>query len=289
MKFELAHYVQRGHNFAIVDEVDSILIDEARTPLIIRAPRRNRPSCTTRSIAIIRTSRKGAGHARRYEAEEPRGARGDGDYIVDEKHKTGDADRERHGESRALVKHLPQYKQSGGCTTPRTCRSSTTSIRRCARHVLFHRTWSTWSRTARSSSSTSSPAADAGPALERRPAPGGRGEGKGQDRAREPDARDRHLPELLPQVQEARRHDRHADTEAEEFAKIYKLDVVVIPPNRTLRRVENPDLVYRTETEKWDAIVTEIIDEHQKGRPVLVGTVSDREIGKLSRCSIGAA
>ena len=54
--------------------------------------------------------------------------------------------------------------------------------------------------------------ADAGTPLERRPAPGGRGQGEsdpGQDRAREPDARDRHLPELLPQVQEARRHDRH--------------------------------------------------------------------------------
>src|SRR3989442_992002 len=73
-----------------------------------------------------------------------------------------------------------------------------------------------------------------------------------------------------------------ADTEAEEFAKIYNLDVVVIPPNRTLRRVENPDLVYRTETEKWDAIVTEIIDEHAKGRPVLVGTVSIEKSEKLS-------
>src|SRR5262249_23707717 len=73
-----------------------------------------------------------------------------------------------------------------------------------------------------------------------------------------------------------------ADTEAEEFAKIYKLDVVVIPPNRPLRRVENPDLVYRTEKEKWDAIVTEIIDEHKKGRPVLVGTVSIEKSEKLS-------
>src|SRR5947207_8515293 len=49
-----------------------------------------------------------------------------------------------------------------------------------------------------------------------------------------------------------------ADTEAEEFAKIYKFDVVVIPPNRPLRRIEEPDLVYRTEREKWDAIVSEI-------------------------------
>src|ERR1700686_3094024 len=73
-----------------------------------------------------------------------------------------------------------------------------------------------------------------------------------------------------------------ADTEAEEFAKIYNLDVVVIPPNRTLRRIENPDLVYRTETEKWDAIVSEILDEHAKGRPVLVGTVSIEKSEKLS-------
>src|SRR5260221_853537 len=73
-----------------------------------------------------------------------------------------------------------------------------------------------------------------------------------------------------------------ADTEAEEFAKIYNLDVVVIPPNRTLRRVENPDLVYRTEKEKWDAIVEEIVSEHTKGRPVLVGTVSIEKSEKLS-------
>src|SRR5207247_965384 len=73
-----------------------------------------------------------------------------------------------------------------------------------------------------------------------------------------------------------------ADHEAEEFAKIYKLDVVVIPPNRPLRRVENPDLVYRTEKEKWDAIVTEILDEHSKGGPGLVGTVSIEKSEKLS-------
>ena len=73
-----------------------------------------------------------------------------------------------------------------------------------------------------------------------------------------------------------------ADTEAEEFSKIYKLDVIVIPPNRPLRRIENPDLVYRTEKEKWDAIVTEIVEEHAKGRPVLVGTVSIEKSEKLS-------
>src|SRR3982075_830772 len=73
-----------------------------------------------------------------------------------------------------------------------------------------------------------------------------------------------------------------ADTESEEFNKIYKLAVVVTPANRPLRRLENPDLVYRTEGEKWDAIVTEIVDEHSKGRPVLVGTVSIEKSERLS-------
>jgi preprotein translocase subunit SecA len=73
-----------------------------------------------------------------------------------------------------------------------------------------------------------------------------------------------------------------ADTEAEEFAKIYRLDVIVIPPNRPLARIEHPDLVYRTEQEKWTAIVTEILEEHEKGRPVLVGTVSIEKSERLS-------
>src|SRR5260221_2251449 len=73
-----------------------------------------------------------------------------------------------------------------------------------------------------------------------------------------------------------------ADTEAEEFNKIYKLDVVVAPTHRQVRRVENRDLVDRTEKEKWDAIVTEIVEEHQKGRPVLVGTVSIEKSERLS-------
>src|SRR6202165_804232 len=63
---------------------------------------------------------------------------------------------------------------------------------------------------------------------------------------------------------------------------MYNLDVVVIPPNRPLTRLENPDLVYRTEEEKWDAIVTEIVEEHAKGRPMLVGTVSIEKSERIS-------
>ncbi len=73
-----------------------------------------------------------------------------------------------------------------------------------------------------------------------------------------------------------------ADTEAEEFAKIYKLDVNVIPTNRPLVRIEEPDIVYRTEREKYEAIVNDIIEKQTSGRPTLVGTVSIEKSEKLS-------
>ncbi len=74
-----------------------------------------------------------------------------------------------------------------------------------------------------------------------------------------------------------------AATEAVEFDKIYKLDVVVIPPNRPCIRKDTNDCIYRTEREKFDAVVTEILEEHKKGRPVLVGTISIEKSEHLSR------
>ncbi len=73
-----------------------------------------------------------------------------------------------------------------------------------------------------------------------------------------------------------------ADTEAQEFMEIYKLDVVVIPTNRPLNRVNHPDAVYKTEREKFQAITEEIVERHQKGQPMLVGTVSIEKSEKLS-------
>jgi preprotein translocase subunit SecA len=73
-----------------------------------------------------------------------------------------------------------------------------------------------------------------------------------------------------------------AQTEAEEFNKIYKLDVVTIPTNRPIKRIDNEDRVYRTEHEKWEAIIDEIKEESDKGRPVLVGTTSVEKSEELS-------
>ena len=73
-----------------------------------------------------------------------------------------------------------------------------------------------------------------------------------------------------------------AETEATEFDKIYKLDVVVIPTNKEMRRVENPDIVYRTEKEKYFAAADEIQQLATKGQPVLVGTTSVEKSERLS-------
>ncbi len=73
-----------------------------------------------------------------------------------------------------------------------------------------------------------------------------------------------------------------ADTEAAEFHKIYSLDVVVIPTNRDMVRIDEHDLVYRTEREKFDAVAEEIKEKHEKGQPVLVGTISIEKSERLS-------
>src|SRR5688572_5172327 len=73
-----------------------------------------------------------------------------------------------------------------------------------------------------------------------------------------------------------------AETEAAEFGKIYNLDVMVIPTNRPMKRIEEPDLVYRTEREKFDAIVNDILEKQGTGRPTLVGTVSIEKSERLS-------
>ena len=140
MKYRLEDMVQRGHIFAIVDEVDSILIDEARTPLIISGPLDDRSDFYNTIDAYIPKLDKT-------------------DYEVDEKQRTVDADRSRHGEDGAAADATPTCSRASRSTTSRTSRSCTTSIRRCARTSCSSATRTTSCATARSSSSTSSPAA----------------------------------------------------------------------------------------------------------------------------------
>jgi preprotein translocase subunit SecA len=286
MKFELAHYVQRGHQFAIVDEVDSILIDEARTPLIISGPAELSTDLYYEADRIIPKLKPGAVTRGDAKAEEREALEATGDYIVDEKHKT--ATLTETGIAKAeqmLSRHL-----NGGHLYDFENAHLKHHVDQALRaHTLFKidvdymvkdgevvivdeftgrlmpgRRWSDGLHQA----------------VEAK-----------EHNGRHPEVKIERENQTLATVTFQNYFRKYkklagmtgtADTEAPEFAKIYNLDVVVIPPNRLLRRIENPDLVYRTELEKWDAIVTEIIDEHAKGRPVLVGTVSIEKSEKLS-------
>ena len=286
MKFELAHYVQRGHHFAIVDEVDSILIDEARTPLIISGPAEVSTDLYYEVDRIIPKLKAGAVVRGDTKAEEREALEATGDYIVDEKHKT--VTLTESGTAKAeqmLIRHL-----GGGHIYDLENAHIKHHVDQALRaHTLYHddveymvkdgevvivdeftgrlmpgRRWSDGLHQA----------------VEAK-----------EHNGRHPEVKIERENQTLATVTFQNYFRKYkklagmpgtADTEAEEFAKIYNLDVVVIPPNRKLLRIENPDLVYRTELEKWGAIVTEIVDEHAKGRPVLVGTVSIEKSERLS-------
>ncbi len=286
MKFELAHYVQRGHHFAIVDEVDSILIDEARTPLIISGPAEMSTDLYYEVDRIIPRLKPGAVVRGDTKAEEREALEATGDYIVDEKHKT--VTLTESGTLKAeqmLLRHL-----NGGHIYDLENAHIKHHVDQALRaHCLFHldveymvkegevvivdeftgrlmpgRRWSDGLHQA----------------VEAKEHNGAHPEVKIE--------RENQTLATVTFQNYFRKYSKlsgmtgTADTEAEEFGSIYKLDVMVIPPNRKLLRVEHPDLVYRTEQEKWDAIVRDILDEHAKGRPVLVGTVSIEKSERLS-------
>ena len=286
MKFELAHYVQRGHNFAIVDEVDSILIDEARTPLIISGPAEQSTDMYYEVDRIIPRLKPGAVIQGESKAEEREALEATGDYIVDEKHKTVQLTESGMAKAEEL---LARHLQPGGLYDPINMPVLHHVNQALRAHTLFHydveymvkdgevvivdeftgrlmpgRRWSDGLHQA----------------VEAK-----------EHNSRHPEVKIERENQTLATVTFQNYFRKYgklsgmtgtADTEAEEFNSIYKLDVIVIPPNRKLARIEHPDLVYRTEQEKWEAIVTEIIEEQKKGRPVLVGTVSIEKSERLS-------
>ncbi len=284
MKFELAHYVQRGHHYAIVDEVDSILIDEARTPLIISGPAEESTELYYQIDRIIPLLKKGAVTRGDTKAEEREALEATGDYIVDEKHKTVTLTEGGMAKAEQLVKSLPQFKHTAaGLYDPENMQVLHHLNQALRAHVIFHRDVDYMVKEGEVVIVDE---------FTGRLMPGRRwSDGLHQAVEAKEKVKIERENQTLATVTFQNYFRKYgklagmtgtADTEAEEFAKIYNLDVVVIPPNRKLLRVENPDLVYRTEKEKWDAIVTEIVSEHEKGRPVLVGTVSIDKSEKLS-------
>jgi preprotein translocase subunit SecA len=280
MKFELAYYVQRGHHFAIVDEVDSILIDEARTPLIISGPAEESTDLYYEVDRIIPRLKAGAVVRGDTKAEEREALEATGDYIKDEKHKTVTLTESGMAKAEQMLSHR---LSPGGLYHPDNMPVLHHINQGLRAHVLFHRDVDYMVKDGEVVIVDE---------FTGRLMPGRRwSDGLHQAVEAKEKVKIERENQTLATVTFQNYFRKYkklagmtgtADTEAEEFAKIYKLDVVVIPPNRPLRRVENPDLVYRTEKEKWDAIVGEILDEHAKGRPVLVGTVSIEKSEKLS-------
>ncbi len=260
MKFDLATCVQRGHYFAIVDEVDSILIDEARTPLIISGASDEATDKYYKADAIIPQLRKG-------QKDEMTG-KTSGDYLVDEKQHTAvlteeGVDRaERllgvgnlydpsnmemlHCVEQALKAHTlykldHQYVVQDG---------EVIIVDDFTGRLMKGRRWSDGLHQAVE--------AKEGVKIEK----------ENQTLATITLQNYFRLYEKLSGMTGT------AETEAAEFHSTYKLDVVVIPTNMDMVRKDHSDMIYRTLPEKWDAVVEEIKDCYEHGQPTLVGTVS---------------
>ncbi|MFB3127112.1 MAG: preprotein translocase subunit SecA [Candidatus Acidiferrales bacterium] len=258
MKFEQGDRVQRPHHFAIVDEVDSILIDEARTPLIISGPSEESTDKYYRIDRIIP----------RLEKEKH--------YTVDEKHRSAALTEEgvEHLESLLKVENLYDPVHLETLHHVNQALKAHTVFKRDVDYMVKDgevlivdeftgrlmpgRRWSDGLHQAIE--------AKEGVKIER----------ENQTLATIT------FQNYFRMYKKLAGMTGTAETEAPEFAKIYKLDVSVIPTNQPLVRHQYPDMVYRTEREKYNAVVEEIKELHQKGQPVLVGTISIENSERLS-------
>ena len=280
MKFDLSQYVQRGHEYAVVDEVDSILIDEARTPLIISGPAEESTDLYYEVDRIIPRLKAGAVTQGDAKAEEREELEKTGDYLVDEKHKTVTLTEGGMAKAEELLAHR---LSPGGLYDPVNMPVLHHINQALRAHALFKRDIDYMIKDGQVVIVDE---------FTGRLMPGRRwSDGLHQAvEAKEKVKIERENQTLATVTFQNYFRKYHklagmtgtADTEAEEFGKIYKLDVVVAPTNRPLRRLEEPDLVYRTEREKFDAIVEDIIEKQKQGRPVLVGTVSIEKSERLS-------
>ncbi|MGE3704552.1 MAG: preprotein translocase subunit SecA [Vicinamibacterales bacterium] len=280
MKFDLSQYVQRGHHFAIVDEVDSILIDEARTPLIISGPAEESTDLYYEVDRIIPHLKPGAVIRGDTKAEEREAVEATGDYIVDEKHKTVTLTESGMQKAEQMLLH----RLNGGHIYDLENAHIKHHVDQALRaHAIFRLDVDYMVKDGEVVIVDE---------FTGRLMPGRRwSDGLHQAVEAKEKVKIERENQTLATVTFQNYFRKYkklsgmtgtADTEAEEFAKIYNLDVMVIPPNRPLTRIEFPDLVYRTQAEKWDALVTEILEEHKKGRPVLVGTVSIEKSERIS-------
>jgi len=266
MKFNLEDYVQREHNYAIVDEVDSILIDEARTPLIISGASEE---STDTYYVVDRV-------IPRLKAEEH--------YTIDEKMRTVSLSEEG-------VTRVEQLLGVENLYDPRNILLLHHANQALRAHTLFKRDVDY--------------VVKEGEVLivdefTGRLMPGRRwSDGLHQAVEAKENVKIESENQTLATITFQNYFRMYkklagmtgtADTEAVEFNQIYKLEVVVIPTNQPMIRIDNHDVVYKTEAEKFDAVIEEIRDCNERGQPVLVGTVSieksERVAEKLKKTGV---
>jgi preprotein translocase subunit SecA len=272
MKFSINDCVQRGNHFAIVDEVDSILIDEARTPLIISGPSEESTDKYYKINRIIPKLVRGE----EIKGKEPGESYTTGDYTVEEKHR-----------STALTEEgIAKVEKLLGCGNlyqPENWSILHHVQQALKAHVLFHK--------------DKDYLVQEGQVIivdefTGRVMPGRRwSDGLHQAiEAKETVKIERENQTLATitfqnyfrMFKKLAGMTGTAETEAAEFQKIYNLDVVVIPTNRVMLRNEFQDVVYRTEEEKFRNSAKEIKELYEKGQPVLVGTISVEKSERLS-------
>jgi preprotein translocase subunit SecA len=261
MKYDLASCVQRGHQFSIVDEVDSILIDEARTPLIISGPSEESTDKYFKIDKIIPKLIK------------------DIDFTLDEKHRTATLTEEGFNKCERLL--------------------NITNLSDIANVELMHHVYQALRAHSLYKLDVDYVVKDGEVIIvdefTGRQMPGRRwSDGLHQAVEAKEGVKIERENQTLATITFQNYFRMYkklsgmtgtAETEAAEFGKIYNLDVVVVPTNRTLIRIENRDVVYRTEKEKFEAVVNGILQEdnslangirqyNERGQPVLVGTIS---------------
>ena len=258
MRYDIDDYVQRELNYAIVDEVDSILIDEARTPLIISGPSEESTDKYYKIDKII-----------------PKLSR-ETDYIIDEKLKTVTLTEEGNIKVERLL-------GAGNLYDPSNIELVHHVNQALRAHTLFR--------------------LDVDYVIKDneviivdeftgRLMPGRRwSDGLHQAIEAKEGVKIASENQTLATITFQNYFRMYkklagmtgtAETEAEEFAKIYNLDVLVVPTNKPMIRVDNPDSVYKSERGKFNAVINEIADCHKRGQPVLVGTISIEKSEVLS-------
>ncbi|MFW6338874.1 MAG: preprotein translocase subunit SecA, partial [Alkalispirochaetaceae bacterium] len=277
MRFDASQKVQRGHNYCIIDEIDSILIDEARTPLIISGVAQDDVQKYKDVNSLIRELRECEKDPESNDyPEEP-----EGDYKLDEKGRKVSFTDEGLNHIESILQK--QKLISGSLFEPENFEYIHHFTQALKAHKLFHR-------------DTHYVVADGqvqivdeftGRILHGRRYSDGLHQAIEAKEGIKVAQRNRTLATITFQnffrmYEKISGMTGTAATEEKEFGKIYGLDVVVIPTNRPLARVDQDDVIYINEKEKLEAIAEELQRLHEKGQPVLVGTISIEKSEELS-------